>query len=455
MQYKEETKLLESKIDYDHITIPNNIDEYIIRGIKKYPKAKRIRLRLRTPSIAAVIALFLLTSMVRISPVFADYLDDIPILKYIVKLVNYDKGLKAAVENDFIQNVALSDEHGDIKLTIDSIIVDEARMIVFYTIENNSNYNFLDIETIDFTDEAGKIIEAAYSYSFLYMEGVQHTIQDNIKMSFVENSSIPDMIHFNLEMNYKDAPDSLDAGKLPYVWQVDIPVDKSKFENLKQIYDLNQTIEIENQKINFKKAIVSPTRIELQVEFPAENTKKILRFDNLKILNEKGEALNSIINDVNASMPDENHVNLYFESNFFSKPQELYIQGSSIRALDKDKLDIIVDVDKKLLLEAPDSNIELKDITDTAGGTDISFLLNTDEVLDNKFSYFVFTHNATDASGTEYEIGRASHSGISDSAFNQEVVVTVPKNINFKNPLKITIEDYPIRIRGDFKIRIK
>lgn len=459
MQYKEETKLSESKIDYDNITIPNNIDEYILRGIKKYPRAKRIGLRLRPLSVAAVIALFVLISMIRISPVFADYLDDVPILKYIVKLVNYDKGLKSAVENNFIQNVALSDEHEGVKFTVDNIIVDEARLIVFYTIENNSIYKYLEMNNVKFTDEAGKAIEAGYSFGFFYDKQDPHKIQDNLKVSFGENTIIPETIHLEVELHQKETPENYvnneNRTKLPYIWQVDIPIDKSKFANMKEVYDINQTVEIENQKISIKKAIISPTRIEVQVEFSEENTKRILRFDNLKILNEKGETLNSITNDVNASMPDENHVNLYFESNFFSKPQELYIQGSSIRALDKDKLNIVVDFHKKLLLKAPDNNIVLKDITDTAEGTVITFLLNTDEVLDDKYHYFVFTHKAADAKGTEFDIGRASHSGISDSAFNQDVLVTIPKNIIYQNPIKIEIEDFPVRIKGDFKIRIK
>jgi hypothetical protein len=455
MQCKEEKKLSELRANYDDISIPNNIDEYIVRGIKKYPKSRIIGLSLRPLSIAAVIALFLLLSMIRMSPVFAEYLEDVPILKYIVKLVHYDKGLKSAVENNFIQNIAISDEHENIKLIIDNIIIDQARMIVFYTIENNSSYKYLDLSTVKFADITGKNLEAAYSYSSYFDHDDQRTIQDNIKVSFVENSVIPDTIHFELELQHKDHPDSMKAVKLPYLWQVDIPIDKSKFENLKEIYDINQTVEIENQKICFKKAVVYPTRIEVQVEFPEENSKKILRFDNLRILNEKGEALTTITNDVNATMPDENHVNLYFESNFFSLPQKLYLQGSSIRALDKDRLELVIDTEREQLLKAPDDNIILHDITQTAEGTDISFLLNTDEVLDDKFSYFIFTSRITDINGVEYVGIRASSSEASNPAFNQEIIVTIPKNSKYADPISLTIEDYPARINGDFKIRIK
>lgn len=455
MQYEEEEKLSKLKADYENIIVPSNIDEYIFKGTKKYPRAKAIGLRLRPLSIAAIITLFILISMIRISPVFADYLSEVPVLKYIVKLVNYDKGLKSAVENNFIQNVALSDEHGDIKLKIDSIIIDQARMIVFYTIENNSSYKFLELDTVKIADETGKNLEAAYSYNFPNAGAKQGIIQDNIKVSFVENSVIPDMMHFEFALRHKDSIDSTNTVALPYLWQFNIPIDKSIFENLKEIYDINQTIEIENQKIIFEQAILSPTRLELQIAFPEENTKRILRFDDLKILNEKGDSLAAITDDISASMPDENHINLYFESNFFSNPQKLYIQGSSIRALDKDKLDIIIDIEKKQLIKAPDNNVKLQSITQTGEGTNLSLLLNTDEVLDYKYIYFVFAHKAVDANGTEYDINRSATSSSSDSVFNQEVMVTVPKKIEFKNPITFRIEDYPTRIKGDFLVRIK
>jgi len=452
MQSQEEKMLLMSKTDYDNIHIPDDIDDYILKGLKTKGKVKKTRTALLSISTAAVITLFLLASMIRISPVFAGYLDDVPILKYIVKLVNYDKGLKSAIDNNFIQNIGVSDEHSDIKLTIDNIIIDQARMIVFYTLENNSNYNPLDIETIKFTDETRKNLEASFGYGFLDNNDEQRNIQNNINISFPENFDIPDTIHFELELHHKDNPDSMDKIKLPYIWQIDIPIDKSKFENLKEVYNLDQTIEIENQKIIFKKAILYPTRIEVQVEFPKENSKKILRFDNLKIINEKGESLATIINDVTSTHPDENHVNLYFESNYFSQPQSLFLQGSSLRALDKDKLEIIVDTEKKQLLKAPDKNISLHDVIKTDEGTTLSFLLKADENLDDKFSYFVFRQVIKDAEDVENGYCSLETSG---SGLNQEVSVNLPKNFHYKNPLSLTIDDYPSRIKGDFKIKIK
>ena len=458
MQYKTERALLESKVDYDNITIPNNIDEYIQRGIKKYPSYKRIGLRLRTPSIAAAIILFLLISMIRISPVFADYLEDVPILKYIVKLVHYDKGLKSSVENKFIQTIGVSDEHEGIKFTIDNIIVDAARMVVFYTIENNSQYKYLEMSNVKFTDETGKSIEAGYGFGISYDKQELRKIQDNLKVSFVESTIIPETIHLQVEFHQKDTPMNYVVNpnriKLPYTWQIDIPVDKNKFANMKEVYDINQTVEIENQKIIIEKAIINPTRIEVQLAFPEENSKKILRFEDIKIVDEKGEEFATITEDVSATMPDDNHINLYFESNYFSKPKELYLQLGSLRALDKDKLDVVIDTDKKQILKGPDDRLSLDNITFVNGETMLQFLLNTDGVMADDSNYFIFATGIKDKNNIEYNASIGSVVN-SDTSNNQRLFVTLPGIMKFTSPINLTIVDYPSRIIGDLKIKLK
>jgi hypothetical protein len=94
-------------------------------------------------------------------------------------------------------------------------------------------------------------------------------------------------------------------------------------------------------------------------------------------------------------------------------------------------------------------------MVNTAEGIEVSFFLKTDKILDHKFSYFVFSHQAADAADTLFDIGRAARNHSTDSSFDQEILVTIPSNMNIKNPITIPIEDYPARIKGDFLVRIK
>lgn len=455
MPNEQEKILNRLKAEYQNITIPENIDDFIIKGMIKYPKKSKVYHVARFASIAVVIALLMLSVSVRFSPLFADYLQDVPVLKYIVKLVNYDKGLKAAVENNFIQGVSVSDEHDGIKFTVDSIIVDEARMIVFYTIENNSQYNYLDMREARFTDKSGKNLEAGISYGFFYNKPNIRKIQDNIKASFIQTTVIPDIVHMYVKFNQRNDLDSTKGTSLPYIWQVDIPIDKSMFENLKQVYNVDKTIEVENQKITISKATVYPTRIAVDITFAEENSMKIFNFENIKITNAKGETLSTITNDVTASFVDDNHMVLYFESDFFNNPENLYLHIGSIRALEKDKTGVVVDLNTKNLLKAPDDRLRLKDISKSSGKTTISFLLSGDQFLENQTRYSVSSSGVYDKNGKELKILEMSNSySTGGEDFNQEIQITLEGN-HLDSPIKVILNDYHSRIKGDFIIKIK
>lgn len=53
-------------------------------------------------------------------------------------MMNYEKrkGPMSAVENNFMQKVNVSDEQNGLKLTIDSVIVDETQMVEFLRLKN-------------------------------------------------------------------------------------------------------------------------------------------------------------------------------------------------------------------------------------------------------------------------------------------------------------------------------
>ncbi|MDF2520401.1 MAG: hypothetical protein K0R84_1029 [Clostridia bacterium] len=454
MVMQEEKLLLELKTDYDNITIPSNIDDFILQGIKAKPKAKKAAIILRYSATAAAIALFLLAAASRISPVFADYLDDVPVLKYIVKLVNYDKGLKAAIENNFVQNIGVSDEHAGIKFTVDSVIVDEARMIIFYTIGNNSKYKPLDMYNVKLTDKYGKNLEASYNLGFMADKAEAKKIQDKINVSFAEGLTIPDIVHLEAEFRESSFYPNIGSNPLPYKWEVDIPIDKSKFERMKQVYQVNKTIEVEGQRITINRTTVYPTRIAVDISFAEDNTMKIFNFEDAKIVNAKGEILPTIMNDVYASHISDNEIMLYFESDYFSKPEDLYLQIGSIRALDKDKSYMLVDIDKEELLQAPDERLVLKSITRLPNETTLTFLLDGDEFRENQTRYQISAAGVYDDTGKQLKQLSSSSSYRAGEDSTQEISITI-ENTDWKSPIKVMLNDYPNRIKGDFKIPIK
>ncbi|SDX03757.1 DUF4179 domain-containing protein [Paenibacillus sp. CF384] len=429
------------KEQMNQIAVPGTIDERIRNGMRLGRQRRRRRTVTRFASYTACLLLLTMVASVRFSPVVAAYVGDLPGLRSLVELINSDKGLELAIENDFMQPIGLSEEHDGIKVTVDGVLADESRVIVFYTLTNmDGRKRVVNVQKVDLATKEQISISYGSSNSNEEWESSQGTIDFNLQ----GGAAVPDV----LQLELKVGKDEKVVTALPN-WKFDIPIDKAKFEGLKQTYAINKTVTVEGQHITFGKMTVYPTRIGLEVAYDPTNTKKIFYFDDIRIEDERGETFGTITNGVSGSTIDENRQILYFQSNYFRKPDRLYLRANSIRALDKNKLEIKVDLDHKKLLSGPDDHLTLSDVGTSKedGQRILVFKLENDNPLDENRGYSLFDMSFKDASGKSFGSGMTGTSG--------DMFQYFIKKANYQSPLTLTITDYPSRIEGDIKLRIK
>jgi hypothetical protein len=456
----EEKQLMELSKRLNNTPKPDCIDDYIKRGIKlAQVKKKKIKIRIFA-NVAVLVIFIILSASIRVSPVFASYISKVPGLQYLVDLVHFDKGISDAVENKFIQNINMSQEHEGLVFTIKDIIIDNSKAILFYSIQNKTNHKFVNIAEIKLKDENGKEVIAVSGFDLFVNKNMmdQKELLGKIEFNFSnEETIIPDRLFIDVKLQDEATNESISQDKrniLISTWNFNIPIDKEKLENMKVVYNLNQNIEIHGQKIFFKTVTITPTQISAEIEYDKSNSKKILGYDDIEIVNESGEKWATIMNGVSGTRKDDDHQTLFFQSNYFTSPKELYIKGSSIKSLDKDKLKVIVDVDKKVLLKAPDGKLTLKSVTALKGETSLEFELLKDKILDKDKGYFVFLSDFEDSDGNIIN-QKASGGTHLNGTDRQYIDYTITTDSKFKNPISLTIWDYPTRIKGDFKVKIK
>ncbi|WP_165822566.1 DUF4179 domain-containing protein [Paenibacillus montanisoli] len=425
----------------DRIAVPSAIDEAIKNGMRLGRQRRRRRVLTRMVSCTAMFMLLVMVASVRFSPTVAAYVGDIPGLRALVELINYDKGLKLAIENDFMQKVGLSEEHDGIKMTVDGILADESRVIVFYTLTNqDGRKRVVNLRNVKLANNANT--STSYGASDFSEKWVSK--QGTIDFNFHEGTGIPELLE--LEVKFDEVNETATSSP---VWKFNIPVDKTKFEGKKETYAINQTVTVEGQRITFGTMTVHPTRIGLEVAYDPANTKKLFYFDDIRIEDEKGETFGTIINGISASNISETKEVLYFQSNYFSKPEKLYLRASSIRAMDKNKLEVQVDLDRKKLLFRPDDRLTLVDVgTSSENGQGVLvFRLDNDHPLDEHRQYHLFSSTYKDASGKQFE---SNMTGSTENEFQYYI-----RKAEYKSPLTLYVEDYPSRILGDINLRIK
>ncbi|WP_214482445.1 DUF4179 domain-containing protein [Bacillus sp. SM2101] len=441
---KEEAALYDIKDKYDHLSIPEDLDQSIRNGMNKATKSRRINRRMRLTSISACILILSFVTTVRISPAFANYMSTIPGLAKIVELIQFDQSLQVAVENEFIQHIGASEEQNGVTFTIDAVIVDESKMVMFYTLENVKDYNYLH-PLPDLLTSEGKDYLASSGSDNLKNKQNENSISGRFDFYFHE--AVPTE-GFILQLIVEAGDDLSNMSEFPHEYSIPFQVNTALFENMKELYEINETVEVEGQKITFKTLEVYPTQLKLQVTYDKNNTMKIFELEDLRIVDENGDEVTSIANGITGSNITEYGESFHLESNYFKKPKELYIEFTAIRALDKNLLDLQVDVENRKIVKAPDDRIYMEpSYNNEKEQLVISF--DKDDLYSGELRV---DWEFVDGDGKKY---KPLSNGYSMGEANESLVLEIP-NENYNNPLVFTISDYPTRkYTKDIRLKVK
>ncbi|WP_096201691.1 DUF4179 domain-containing protein [Bacillus sp. FJAT-45350] len=432
--------------------VPEQIDMFIQSGIEK-ARFEKVRKR-KAQWTVAVACLFLITMVttVRVSPVFANYIGELPGGKYFVELVHFDKGLKEAIEHDYATPINESDKHLDLKWTVEGMTIDESRMVLFYSVENMGDVTSASMREISFTNELGEGFSiGSVSYGNFHDQLADEKISyGKIDVNFMEDTSIPDELTVEVEFQLRDKSSYVTTENIN--WSVTFPINKETFIGLKEEYEINEETYFANQRMIFKEATIYPTRMSLKVQFDETNLYKIFRFEDLMVVNENGERWSTSTNGIIANYISEYEQILYLESSYFHESEELYLEASQVRALSDADRKVVIDLTNGKLIKAP-SGLHLEELKTTNNMHHFIFHIELDEKFDSmNHSYQVLSSLIMNEEGEEV----ASVNSIGTSNPDGRIMETkfsIPRLEEERIILEIV--DYPTRLQDTMNVRIK
>lgn len=435
---KEEEKLTDYKKLYDQVPITiDALDNAIMAGFqmaKQEEKRQPKRHKWIFSIAAAAIILISFFASIRLSPAFASYMSTIPGIEKIVELIGYDKGMISALENDYYQELGASSEQNGLTVTIDGAIADEEGLILFYTLSSETKNKNLFIDKAELQSKEGEKLDfATISY------GSVHTSNQG-------ENSYSGTLEFFFEKPYSTRSFEMAITvKGDVSGQYTIPFALHKEMEKKKTFTLNETITLEGQKITFVSATIQPLRAAIHVKKDPQNTKNILNFDDLRLVDENGETWNKPINGATATKISEEEEIIYLQSNYFRQPKELYLVFNKLQAVDKDNAYVVVDIENEKILRQPKSN---RFSMVKVSGSTIDFEMPTEE----EFPYFPFS-KVIDREGKEIKY-ESSYSGSLGDDKVKCFGINIPNLNKHKGPISLELSFYPEWIVGEGKIKI-
>lgn len=450
---KEKINLEKLKEDHFQTKVPENIDDFIKSGIIKADKEVKKK---RNKKIISLVASFVLISFfisIRINSDFANALKDIPYIGELVKLINNDKSLQKAVENDYIQHIGKSQTFDGLKIEVEDIIVDETRMFLFYSIAADSGYKYVNLYNPELLDASGKDLKISSSMSYFIKPNLNESkiLRNKIEYIFPDDIKIPEKFVFKTQIATKEREKEEEPQLLENTWEIDFLIDLDKCNNLKEEIKVNKEISVYNQKFEISEITIYPTRLKIKVNFDKNNSMEIFDLINLRLIDENNEEFASIKNGISASGDNESGVVYYLDSSYFYKPKKLRLKFDGIRALEKEDLKVEVDLINKKIVNNNCDNFKFNKISKTEDGLQISFIVFQDDKDD--MMYGIFSHDFKDSRGNKYDV---DYSGSSSNQNKNYYIQTLNiKEDDFVGNLIFNITSFPNYKYKDIDIKIK
>lgn len=335
---------------------PPALDTAVDRALERQRSARKRRLwGVPVGSLAACFLLFV--GLVNAFPTFAAACEDVPVLGALAEAVRFSPSLSAAVEHDYVQPVGQSQTQNGITATVDSIIVDQKQVHIFFTLEGEG-YESLSAEMPAFSpDQQCGILGAGFGQKpGTLLEFTLDYVDQDVPEGFTMTFDVTGQREGD-EQEAPAAPDRAYEDELlaPPVWPeeeilatftFDLTFDP-QFTAQGEVLAVNETFTMDGQTFTLTEAEVYPTHLRINVEGAEDNTAWLEGLD-FYLENEKGERFDAVSGGVTATGDTDSPamVSYRLESPWFSSSDHLTLRITGAKWLTKAHERVYVDLEQ-------------------------------------------------------------------------------------------------------------
>lgn len=396
---------------------------------KKASQKKRRLLGVPLGSLAVCFTAFVL--LVNLFPPFAYACGRLPVLRELAKAVAWSPSLSAAVENEYVQPIGLSQTKNGITATIQYLIVDQKQVNIFFTLEGEG-YESLSAEMPEFdTEQSCSILGANFNQApgtlLRFYLDYPDTVPDGFTMTFAvtgerEGAEQPQPEAPSADQSVADAmltPWQEEQPEILAEFTFDLTFDP-QFTDSGEVIPVNETFQLDGQTLTITEAEIYPTHLRLNVEGDPANTAWLKGLD-FYLENEDGERFDTVTNGVIATGDTDTPAMVSFrlESPYFSGSDHLTLCITGAQWLDKDHERVYVDLAHASAPWLPEG-VTLTSAQRREGGWFLTFrVAPTEHPIGS-----IFTMTFYDAQGNEWQANQQGFTASGDG--QQESLIMLP-----------------------------
>ena len=398
---------------------------------KKTSQKKRRLLGVPLGSLGVCFVGFVL--LVNLFPPFAYACGRVPLLRELAKAVAWSPSLSAAVENEFVQPMGISQTKNGITATIQYLIVDQKQVNIFFTLEGEG-YETLTSDMPEFAPEQacskmgatpgqapGTLLRFCLDYPDAVPDGFTMTIPVTGEREGAERP-MPEAPA--AEQSIADemlSPSAAEQQEILAEFTFDLTFDPL-FTDPGEIIPVNETFEMDGQTLTVTEVEIYPTQLRLNVAAEEANTAWLKGLD-FYLENQDGERFDTVTNGVTATGDTDTPAMVSFrlESPYFSKSDRLTLHITGARWLEKEHERVYVDLERASAPWLPEG-VTLTSAQRREGGWFLTFRVAYSE----RPVTSVFSMTFYDAEGNAWETKQMGFTASGDAQQDSSIMLPLP-----------------------------
>lgn len=382
--------------------------EYTLQRAQAREKACRRKWRLLgvpVGSLAVCFTVFVL--LVNLFPTFAYACGGVPVLRELAKAVAWSPSLSAAVENQYVQPIGMSQTENGITATVEYVIVDQKQVNIFFTLEGE--YDFLSADRLtlspvqqcsilgaDFRQPPGTLLRFTLDYG----EG---NVPDGFTMTFpvFGEYARENQAPAASERSYEEemlSPEEEPEQEILAEFTFDLRFDPAYTDQGEQI-SVQKDFVLDGQTLTVTEAEVYPTHVRIHVIGAEENTAWLKGLE-FYLEDENGNRFEAISSGIVASGDTDTPANVSFrlESTYFSRSEHLTLYITGAEWLDKARERVEIDLKNQTAPWLPEG-VVLREAKEYPDGWTLRF------AVEKGIQKQPFSMTFHDEGGQSYEMG--------------------------------------------------
>lgn len=368
-----------------------------------------------------------------------------------------DGSLRSALERGLIQPINQAMEKKGYRVEILGSVSDGRKSFVLFNVLNHSDK---DIIVRDFTLDYGGYETPSVGAMIANMSGSGQIPPGQNSYYAYSTNLLPTDPYTNkasIHITLSDTSDrALNSNSKKYLTSMDfsLKLEPNMFEDNERAYYPDRTLKVDGQRINVRQLLFTPLNTYVDLEYDHANEKQIFKLLNPVLIGKSGEHTEKLYYP-QAILKDDAKVTLVYKNSQLDQLDTTTFKAFGIAAVNKDEMNIVVDLKKKQIIDAPDELLQILPSDQEAGAGEVYF----QRILEGAHAAESFgmwlEDSFTDASGVKHSRlspDSSSHSGLLTSVKDDTIEDTTAYNfgedaLEYPQPLTIGVKQYWIPIK--------